>query len=258
LPSLVGAAAGRYRSADFEADVAIMMNFPDRWRVLVVVAAMAAGAVPRHAFADSWAPPTALEVSSADGKARVTLVPADWKTGRNPPSQPMATLQRQLPDGGWQRVWTQPLANRVAPVSALLANGGRYLVTFDNWSSIGLGPDVIVIYDGHGALLRKLALTDVLPAVYIAALPSTVSSRSWSGVHAISAKGDTLVLQVLVPSEAPAVETPPTVAIRVRLADGFVFAPQTREWKRALADAKAIVKRRQSLVAPSAAAPANE
>jgi hypothetical protein len=226
-------------------------------RIAGLAAVMAMCTVALHARADSWAPPTTLEVASADGKARVSIVPADWKTVRNPPSQPTATMQRATPDGGWQRVWTAPLANRVAPVSAVLANGGRYLVTFDNWSSIGMGPDVIVIYDGRGALVRKLALADVLPAAYIDALPSTVSSRPWCAAHTVSANGDLLILQVPVPSDSPAAEATPTVAIRVRLADGVVLVPQTRQWRHALAEAKAIVRRRASPVAAPAAAPAD-
>lgn len=55
--------------------------------------------------------------------------------------------------------WTAPLSNRVAPVSALVSDSGRYVVTFDNWDQVGYGDDVVAVYDGsNGTLLWKYRL----------------------------------------------------------------------------------------------------
>lgn len=40
-------------------------------------------------------------------------------------------------DGGYSKKWEFPLVNEVSPVSALVSSKGDYVVTFDNWHSVG-------------------------------------------------------------------------------------------------------------------------
>lgn len=39
-------------------------------------------------------------------------------------------LERKDDSGRWTEVWDKPLTNEVAPVSVLIANDGRYVVTY--------------------------------------------------------------------------------------------------------------------------------
>eukprot|EP01035_Chromulina_nebulosa_P009054 gene9054-12233_t len=67
-------------------------------------------------------------------------------------------LERRDAAGHWSTVWRKPLVNDVSPVSALVANDGGHVVTFDNWHSMGFGDDAVVIYGPDGAVVRAMAL----------------------------------------------------------------------------------------------------
>lgn len=61
------------------------------------------------------------------------------------------------------KVWEKQLINRVAPARVLVSTNGRYLITIDNWGSVGYGVDVLVVYDVQGNLLKRYALEDFSP-----------------------------------------------------------------------------------------------
>ncbi|TDK21053.1 hypothetical protein E2F46_15245 [Luteimonas aestuarii] len=224
-------------------------------RVALALALCLAGVVP--AQADSWPPPRVETYVSSDGDSRVVITPRplegalsyfrDKVEGTEPAGQragseqlrPMARLERRQ-GARWQHVWTQPLVNDVAPTRALVANGGRYLVTFDNWHSTGYGDNVVVVYDATGTLVRRMALADFLPAGYVALLPRSVSSLWWGGAHALADGDQTLVLRVVVPDKTREPNArPSTVPVRVRLADGTVLPHEGRAWTDALARVEA-------------------
>lgn len=232
------------------------------WIVRTGVACLLFAAGTLHA--DSWLPPKVETYTSSDGRARVVIFPrpldgalsyfSDKVDGREPAGQlpesqqltPLARLER-LEGRRWREVWTVPLVNDVSPVSALVANDGQHLVTFDNWHSAGFGSDVVVIYDGEGNLVRKMGLTDFLPESYVQVLPSTVSSLWWAGSdHSLVEDDGVLVLQVLVPSEKRLFESDPeTVSLRVRLIDGEVLPHEGDGWDRATKRVAALDAKRQ-------------
>jgi TonB family protein len=92
--------------------------------------------------------------------------------------------------------WSIPLVNEVAPASALVANDGSYVVTFDNWHSVGYGDDVVVIYDSEGRLWRKFGLEEVLPEWHLADIPTSASSRRWGGEHRLDDENRLLLLKI--------------------------------------------------------------
>jgi hypothetical protein len=81
----------------------------------------------------------------------------------------------------YQRTKELPLANDVAPVSALIRDDGRYLVTFDDYFSTGYGDNIIVIYDLVAGTNTHLKLEDFLQPAQIADFPESTSSRDWRG-----------------------------------------------------------------------------
>ena len=204
-------------------------------RFLAVVAAAATlslSAAP--VLADDWALPQTATYLSANQQMRLTVTPRDpvgplsevegqiaVAEVRGAPLQTArARLERKGPNGGWTRIWQKPLANRIAPVRAIVADGGRYVVTFDNWHSIGLGENVVVIYGPGGELVRSLRLADLLPESWIRALPRSVSSLHWGGRHHFSSDGTRLVLKVALPPRRSSADPPEYADLEVDLATG--------------------------------------
>ncbi len=221
------------------------------FRFFPIVLAFCLLVCAEHARADSWMPARTQKYVSSDEQTQAVVVPRplrgnlvffeDKVKGRAPAGQatgsaqvhPMVYIRRRADDGRWMPVREWPLINDVAPVHALVANGGKYLVTFDNWHMLGHGNDAIVIYDARGRLIRKYALSDFLPASYIETLPSTVSSIHWQGTHDFLDEV-TLLLQVVEPSFDLHDDAALYVSVRIRLADGAITLPSGRAWERAL------------------------
>lgn len=213
---------------------------------------------PASAWADSWALPTTEVTTSADGRARVTLIPRpldsqlayfEDKVDHDEPAgqatgaaqrSPIGRVERQAADGTWELVWQRPLVNDVGPTHALIANDASHVVTFDNWHSAGYGDDVVVIYDAQGELVRKLAIEEILPPAYVPQLPRSVSSRWWGGEHVLVDNDTFVELRIVQPMTLEAErededEEEVFVPVRVRLADGAVVPPSGAAWERALA-----------------------
>lgn len=210
------------------------------------------------ARADSWALPRETIVKSPDRAVRLVITPRrlssqldyfrDKVAGRDPAGQApgdgsataTARLERRTFPGIWRTVWRAPLVNEVAPGEALVANGGRYVVTFDEWHMVGFGDHVVVIYGPDGRLIRSLKLQDILPEDYIYAIPRSISSIWWGGEHALSEDGERLILRIVVPSGGSGSDEDETVPLVVDLASGAVAPPSGPQWSAALARARVI------------------
>lgn len=212
------------------------------------------------ARADSWAMPEIAVTPSANGRHRFTVTPAEigsqlayfrdevaaeqsGEPVERPP--PLGLLEKRDAKGKWQPVWAGPLMNPVAPVSVLVADDGRHVVTFDNWGSVGHGEHVIVIYGPEGKLVRSLALTDLVPEDYIEALPRSVSSIYWSRDARLSADGASVVIPVVVPHDGSPGEEAETVPFTIALADGAVSLPPPEQWGRALESSTRLIALQQ-------------
>lgn len=100
-------------------------------------------------------------------------------------------------NGNLREQWKIKLANEVSPVDVLVSNKGGYIVTFDNWHSVGYGDDAVVIYEtSKGEMINKLGLSDFLTENDIYELPRSTSSVWWGGKHFISKEKQNLVLQI--------------------------------------------------------------
>lgn len=230
-----------------------------RWLAGVIGIVSLAAAVP--VLADSWLPPERTTYESSDNATRLTVIPRELEghiayfqdkvsdkepAGQRAGGEPRArgVLEQRL-RGKWVTVWQAPLANDVAPVSALVTNGGDYVVTFDNWHSLGFGENVVVIYRRDGTMVRSMALKDILPEDYIRALPTSVSSMWWSGKHELSADQRSLILKVVVPGEM-AHKPKGYIDIAVDLATGAVTPASGPSWEAAQAVARPRAARSRS------------
>lgn len=173
--------------------------------------------LPMTAMADSWLPPKTQHYESPDGQWRLTVDPrplssqlayfSDKVDGKaQAGSEPgdtqvsaIGTMAHKV-KGKWQRVWRKPLRNDVAPVEAVVLNGGAFM-TLDNWHSVGPGPDAVVLYNRDGTATAQFALRDFLPGYYVMALPHSVSSMDWRREARAQPDGRTIAVQVLIPNE---------------------------------------------------------
>lgn len=146
---------------------------------------------------DSWKWPEVRDYYSADSTFMVRVIPANipeylyhrpgCKRKLNQlekedttyiPSQ--AQLFQITESADTLLVWKEKLINYVAPRKVIISNDGRYMVTIDNWASLGGGLDVFVVYDGKtGMLLNRYALDDFSPFP-INQYMMTISSIWWS------------------------------------------------------------------------------
>jgi hypothetical protein len=217
------------------------------WLAAIILSLLAAGA----ARADSWSLPKEETYVSASGRVRIVVTPRDIAgpleyfrdrvretplAGQRPGSSrtsALGHLQARDEAGRWRTIWAKPLINDVAPVTALVADSGRFVVTFDNWHSTGLGENVIVIYDSTGTVVRSLALTDLFPAYFVDALPRSVSSIWWSGVHRLDEANDRLILSVVMPGSDMWEERRDYFEVSVDLTTGTADPLPEADWRRA-------------------------
>jgi hypothetical protein len=174
--------------------------------------------------------PEVTSYVSANGKYRLTVVPRKLESqlayfqtksrGETLPRSkgPLGRVE-ELRDGKWLPLWSRPLVNEVAPVTAVVADDGRHVVTFDNWHMTGFGEHVVVIYGAGGALIRSLRLDEIVPAYFVDALPRSVSSIHWrSGEPRFI--GEILEVRVSEPRDQLSEEG--GIAVRIVLSDGSV------------------------------------
>lgn len=208
------------------------------------------------AAADSWALPGKSQSESPDHSARLTVLPRgissplayfeDKVAEREPAGAPsgsttgsaMAVLELRDPAGQWITAWTRPLVNDVSPVTALVADGGRRIVTFDNWHSMGFGPDAMVFYDGDGKVLRSTGLEDIFPKWFVASQPRSASSIWWRGTPRISDDGNDIVVPIKLPDNADGTDgDSPSLDLPFRLFDGEPVGLTGPAWTSAMAQA---------------------
>ncbi len=234
------------------------------WITVLSIIAICVAAVstfnPSVACADSWSMPGTETTESASGQYRFTVEPAPIESQLSFFAEearaeregqqverptPIGLLERKNGAEVWEPVWAGPLVNHVAPVSALVADDGRYVVTFDNWHSVGRGENVIVIYGPDGSLVRSMALTDLLPETYISALSHSVSSTSWQHDAKIEAGDPKLRLDIYVPGSDPYGESQETVTFWIELEEASVTPPRAAQWAAAQCAAEDINEQRE-------------
>ncbi|WP_428968987.1 hypothetical protein ACQR50_15480 [Sphingomonas sp. Xoc002] len=227
-----------------------------KWLRRITVAMAMLWALP--VSADSWAPPRKETYRSADGNVRFTVVPrglqdqlayfTDKVKGREPAGQRRGAasyargLWERRSGTTWTRIWEGRLVNDVSPVSALVADDGRYVVTFDNWHSMGFGDNVVVIYRTDGTVVRSLKLADIMPEDYVRILPRSVSSLWWSGKHSLSPDGRSVILKIVIPGSSDGGTEPRGyLDVPVELATGTVTPLAGPNWDMAQAVAAPLI-----------------
>jgi hypothetical protein len=107
--------------------------------------------------ADEWIFPGMREFWSPQRKVMLRVTPADHPLDH--PGHCLAQLYRSS-GAARELVWSRHLVNNVAPLDAVVADSGEYVVTFDEWGHYGTLP--VVIYGERGALVRTIDLDAIL------------------------------------------------------------------------------------------------
>ena len=145
-------------------------------------------------MSDIWAPPTTKDYYNADKTYFVRIVPQTvpekfWRWFNAKPKKkqkfnasdttitPCHAVMFKKTNGGDSLVWKKNLINKVTPVSAFVSVDAKYLVTFDNWHTMGYGVDVMVYYDNQGNLIKRHMLEDISP------FPINTYSTSMSSIR---------------------------------------------------------------------------
>lgn len=115
------------------------------------------------------------------------------------------TLYELGDDKKYHEKWIINLANVISPVRAIVSDSGNYVITFDEWHSVGYGNNVVVIYGLNGKLIKKFALEDIIPKekITITKIPHTASSRWWGGIHYLDEEHGILILKVVSNGKMP-------------------------------------------------------
>lgn len=222
---------------------------------LLALAAIALSLTPTPSCADSWALPTTIAFTSRSGHARVTVTPRNLesqlryfedKVGKVDPAgqkkgaaSVAKTRLERLVEKRWQVIWERQIANDVAPVSAIVQDDGEHAVTFDDWHGLGYGPNAVVVYGADGKLVRAFALSDIVPADYIEALPHSVSSIHWHGDPRFSTDGRRVLIPVVIPSQDFLADRT-TIDVGIDLANGTVSPIDPTAWQAALATGRKV------------------
>ncbi len=99
--------------------------------------------------ADSWGQITKFEFPSENGRHLLVIAPHDeWS---DKPGHCRATLYRINGDKRTE-LWSRFLINNHAPVTVFVSNSGEFVLTMDEWHSVGELP--VVIYGKRGALVH--------------------------------------------------------------------------------------------------------
>jgi hypothetical protein len=186
-----------------------------RLLLLLTLTLLPLGLLQRPAAADTWLLPEKRKYYSPNKKFYLEVTPKELESqlkyfedkveGREDAGArkgvkgnvARAALYARGEGGGYLKRQEFRLVNEVSPVSALVSDGGAYVVTFDNWHAAGYGDDVVVIYGYDGTLIRKFGLEDLLTPRDIGKLPRSVSSIWWGGEHYIDEAKGLLVLKVV-------------------------------------------------------------
>ncbi len=182
-----------------------------KWARVVVVLWVASLSEAGPVFADKAWPP-AEEHFSDDHFYRFVISTADLE-------HPSCTgaLERwdSRSPGKYQPIWARPLVNMIAPVDVVVDSSGRFVTTFDNWSSRGYGANAVVVYGPDGALVRAYSLLDLLLPAEIDNLSMSASSVAWFESATYEGAADRRLLEIHVRQEHP--ERTPIASIVLRI-----------------------------------------
>ena len=174
------------------------------------------------AHADSWRPPKpSVTYESAAQDARFIVTSTGRTSSFANCSGALYVKAAPASAAEWVKLWDKPLQNQLSPVTALVANKGWRVITFDNYYSVGYGDEVVVFYDEKGDLLKKYSLESLLSPEELGQVSRSVSSRWWRKTVAINENIGLLKVEVAL-NKGPSKMIKP---LTFNLLDGELIQP---------------------------------
>lgn len=103
--------------------------------------------LPRQAMADFWADAKDDQVTSENSRYGAHITIANEKS-------PCRVHVFSIQGNTTTALWSATLSNPVRPLKAYLSNDGEYLVTQDDYYSMGYGDNVVAFYSRRGQICR--------------------------------------------------------------------------------------------------------
>lgn len=174
-----------------------------------------------NSFADEWGLPEPTRYYSSNKIYCFEVIPKRLKED----NYCKGALYKIDEKGNYHQLWIIRLSNEASPVSVIVSNNGSYIVTFDNWHSVGFGDDVVVIYGSDGRLIKKFGLEDIISDEEINRIPRSISSRWWGGKHYLDEKRGVLILKIVSNNKMPNDEGAMFREIKIDLKTGMLMKP---------------------------------
>ncbi|WP_154670986.1 hypothetical protein [Proteiniphilum saccharofermentans] len=144
--------------------------------VLLFILVFFAGTI----HSDVWDPPSIKSYKSENGQFLLKVYPTEipenyskWLSAKPKKKSKFSAedtaivhchaILYEIYNSDTIKIWDKKLINRFAPNFVIVANDGKSIVTFDNWSSLGYGVDVMVTYDESGNMVKRYNLEEFSP-----------------------------------------------------------------------------------------------
>ncbi len=144
--------------------------------ILLLVMVMLTGTI----HSDVWAPPSIKSYESENGQFLLKVYPTEipknyykWLSAKPKKKSRFSAedttivhchaILYEINHSDTIPIWNKKLINRIAPNFVIVANDGKTIVTFDNWSALGYGVDVMVTYDDCGNMVERYNLEEFSP-----------------------------------------------------------------------------------------------
>jgi hypothetical protein len=139
------------------------------------------------ANADTCSLASNTAITSYDGNIVVRVQPGSPDTPARARAECIATLTKwSEQDQSYHFLRRVTLRNPERPLTAVITDDARFLVTFDDWCRMGETENAIVIYDLEQGTSHAYALKDFLSASYRETLSRSMSSTEWRGDPIVS------------------------------------------------------------------------
>jgi hypothetical protein len=148
-------------------------------RLVIALVLLSSSAFAR---ADTCGVPTSAAITSDDGSVAVRIDPGSRDEAGRAKVDCVATITKwSEKDRSYHFVRRLVLRNPRRPLTAVITNDAKFLVTFDDWCEAGQTENAIVIYDLQEGTSHAHSLESFLPASYRRTLEESISSTFWRG-----------------------------------------------------------------------------
>ena len=144
----------------------------------IILATALIGSFVATVPADTWMAPSTQVIQSADGNVVVRIDP-NLNRGKDKVPVRASVTRWDANTKSYLFVRDVTLRNPWRPVTVVITNDARFLVSFDDWFDVGTTDNAVVIYDLEKSSMQNYRLEDFLPEDFRKKLKRSISSVDW-------------------------------------------------------------------------------